>query len=59
MKEVAQASKQRSLLLFEKCKELYKAQLLEDVVINRHFLLLYNKLLEENLKKIILPYSEV
>ena len=30
MKEVAQASKQQSLLLFEKCKEVYKQQLLED-----------------------------
>mmetsp|Transcript_39366 Transcript_39366/g.29074 ORF Transcript_39366/g.29074 Transcript_39366/m.29074 type:complete len:215 (+) Transcript_39366:668-1312(+) len=59
MKAVAQASKQRSLLLFQKCKELYKVQLLDDPVINRHFLILYNNLLEENLKKIILPYSEV
>ncbi len=59
MKEVAQASKQKSLLLFEKCKEVYRAQLLEDFVITRHFLFLYNNLLEENLKKIILPYSEV
>jgi hypothetical protein len=28
-------------------------------VINRHFKYLYNTLLEDNLKKIILPYSEV
>ena len=29
------------------------------MVIRRHFNFLYNNLLEDNLKKIILPYSEV
>lgn len=29
------------------------------MVIRRHFQFLYNNLLEDNLKKIILPYSEV
>lgn len=33
--------------------------MLDDFVINRHFKYLYNTLLEDNLKKIILPYSEV
>ena len=30
-----------------------------DPVIKRHFIVLYNNLLEDNLKKIIEPYSEV
>lgn len=59
MKAVAQASKQQNLLMFEKCKQLYASELLEDPVIKRHFNYLYNTLLEDNLKKIILPYSEV
>lgn len=33
--------------------------MLEDPVIKRHFNYLYNTLLEDNLKKIIEPYSEV
>jgi 26S proteasome regulatory subunit N6 len=46
-------------LLFEKCKQVYEWELLDDMVIKRHFNYLYNTLLEDNLKKIILPYSEV
>ena len=34
-------------------------ELLDDPVIKRHFTYLYNTLLEDNLKKIIEPYSEV
>lgn len=45
--------------MFEKCKEAYKKELLDDYVIRRHFNFLYNTLLEDNLKKIIEPYSEV
>ena len=59
MKEVAQANKQQNLLMFEKCKEAYKNELLENTVIARHFNFLYNSLLEDNLRKIIEPYSEV
>ena len=59
MKEVAQANKQQNLLVFEKCKEVYHKELLEDPVIRRHFNFLYNSLLEDNLKKIVEPYSEV
>lgn len=59
MKAVAQAAKQQNLLMFEKCKKAYEWELLEDPVIKRHFNYLYNTLLEDNLKKIIEPYSEV
>jgi len=45
--------------MFEKCKQVYEWELLEDPVIKRHFFYLYNTLLEDNLKKIIEPYSEV
>lgn len=45
--------------MFEKCKEVYNAQLMNDVVVKRHFTYLYNSLLEDNLNKIIEPYSEV
>lgn len=45
--------------MFEKCKEVYQKELLEDHVIRRHFNFLYNSLLEDNLRKIIEPYSEV
>lgn len=59
MKEVAQANKQQNLLMFERCKEVFNHELLENPVIRRHFNFLYNSLLEDNLKKIIEPYSEV
>ena len=59
MKEVAQASKTQNLLAFEKCKDHYKDVLLTDPVIKRHFEKLLETLLEENLLKIIGPYSEV
>lgn len=59
MKAVAQASKQQNLLMFEKCKQVYESELQQDTVIRRHFSHLYNTLLEDNLKKIIEPYSEV
>ena len=59
MKSVAQAAKQNNLLMFEKCKSDYEMELLDDPVIKRHFTYLYNTLLEDNLRKIIEPYSEV
>ena len=59
MKEVAQANKQQNLSMFEKCKEAFSHELLDNPVIKRHFNFLYNSLLEDNLKKIIEPYSEV
>lgn len=59
MKEVAQANKQQNLMMFQKCATVYERELFDDMVIRRHFNFLYNNLLEDNLKKIILPYSEV
>merc|ERR1711971_380606 len=59
MKAVAQAAKQQNLLVFEERKQVYEYELLDDPVIRRHFTYLYNTLLEDNLKKIIEPYSEV
>ena len=59
MKEVALANKQQNLLAFQKCATVYERELFEDMVIRRHFNFLYNNLLEDNLKKIILPYQEV
>jgi hypothetical protein len=38
---------------------MYEKELFQDKVIQRHFNFLYNNLLEDNLKKIIEPYSEV
>jgi len=45
--------------MFTKCAEVYKKELFEDIVIRRHFNYLYQSLLEDNLNKIIEPYSEV
>lgn len=59
MRAVAQAAKQQNLLMFEKCKQVYEFELQDDPVIKRHFGYLYNQLLEDNLKKILEPYSEV
>lgn len=59
MKEVGIANKQQNLLQFSKCATIYEKELFDDLVIRRHFNYLYNNLLEDNLKKIILPYSEV
>ena len=59
MKEVANAAKNQNLLQFSRCATTYERELMDDFVIKRHFNYLYNNLLEDNLKKIILPYSEV
>jgi 26S proteasome regulatory subunit N6 len=53
MKEVAIANKEHKLIKFEKCKLTYDKELLEDPILRHHIELLYNTLLEANLKKII------
>jgi len=57
MAGVARAAKARSLELFEKCLEDYGAALRADVLVMHHLDLLYDKILETNLTKIIEPFS--
>jgi 26S proteasome regulatory subunit N6 len=57
MKEMALASKHQSLAEFQKCASTYERELFDDLLIRRHFNMLYNSLLEENLRKIVEPYS--
>lgn len=59
MRSIATAVKDQSLLLFEKAKETYKTELTEDFILKNHIHNLYHTLLEDNLLKILLPYSEV
>jgi len=59
MRSIAAAVKDQSLLLFEKAKETYKSELTEDFILKNHIHNLYHTLLEDNLLKILLPYSEV
>jgi len=54
---VAKAHEKRSLEEFQSVKATFKAQLADDPLINRHLDLLYAKLLDANLLKIILPFS--
>ncbi|RHY77527.1 hypothetical protein DYB34_005773 [Aphanomyces astaci] len=57
LKAVAKAHDQRSLELFQQATTTYAAQLVTDPLIKHHLGLLYEKLLESNLIKIIHPYS--
>jgi len=57
MKAVAKAFKERSLSSFEDAKRKYREQLTADPIIERHFGALYSTLLEQNLSRIIEPYS--
>ena len=59
MRSITAAVKDQSLLLFEKAKETYKSELTEDFILKNHIHNLYHTLLEDNLLKILLPYSEV
>jgi len=57
MRAVAQAHKNRSLNEFEKVLEKFHEQLLEDPIISSHLSDLYDTLLEQNLARIIEPFS--
>ena len=57
MKIVARAHVQRSLKLFKTALRDFKAQLEEDLIVHRHLSSLYNTLLEQNLCKLIEPFS--
>ncbi|GLU01122.1 hypothetical protein SLE2022_184470 [Rubroshorea leprosula] len=59
MKAVADAYSKRSLKLFEIALRDYKAQLEEDPIVHRHLSSLYDTLLEQNLCRLIEPFSRV
>lgn len=59
MKAVADAHSKRSLKLFETALCDFKAQLDEDPIVHRHLSSLYDTLLEQNLCRLIEPYSRV
>ncbi|XP_071445607.1 26S proteasome non-ATPase regulatory subunit 11 isoform X2 [Hetaerina americana] len=59
MKEVAQASHRRSLADFQKAVKNFKAELEEDPIVRAHLDTLYDTMLEQNLCRIIEPYSRV
>ncbi|KAI6686396.1 hypothetical protein NL676_032309 [Syzygium grande] len=59
MKAVADAHSKRSLKLFETALRNFKAQLEEDPIVHRHLSSLYDTLLEQNLCRLIEPYSRV
>lgn len=57
LKCVAQASKNRSLADFEKVLMDYRAELRDDSIISMHLTKLYDNLLEQNLIRVIEPFS--
>ncbi|KAL8256121.1 hypothetical protein R6Q59_031188 [Mikania micrantha] len=59
MKAVADAYAKRSLKLFETALQDFKAQLDEDPIVHRHLSSLYDTLLEQNLCRLIEPFSRV
>jgi len=60
MREIAKAVKEQNLLGFEKAKEAFSDVISADAnVLKVHINDLYDTLLEDNLRKIIEPYSEV
>ena len=59
MKAVAQASHKRSLADFQQAVRDYRVELEEDVIVKAHLGTLYDTMLEQNLCRIIEPYSRV
>lgn len=59
MKSIAQSSQKRSLAEFQKTLETYRAELIDDVFVRSHLDNLYDQLLEQNLSRIIEPFSKV
>ncbi|SJX62905.1 probable 26S proteasome non-atpase regulatory subunit Rpn6 [Sporisorium reilianum f. sp. reilianum] len=59
MKAVAQAHEDRSLEGFELALRTYKEELSNDPIVKNHLSALYDTLLEQNLLRVIEPYSRV
>ncbi|PIN13272.1 26S proteasome regulatory complex, subunit RPN6/PSMD11 [Handroanthus impetiginosus] len=59
MKAIADAYSKRSLSLFETALKNFKTQLDEDPIVHRHLSSLYDTLLEQNLCRLIEPFSRV
>ncbi|KAL1925363.1 uncharacterized protein VTP21DRAFT_246 [Calcarisporiella thermophila] len=59
MKAVAVAHQNRSLQEFEQALATYRQELSEDPIIRNHLAALYDTLLEQNLSRIIEPFSRV
>lgn len=59
MKAVASASSNRSLADFQKALQNFSKELKEDVIVSAHLGVLYDTMLEQNLCRIIEPYSRV
>lgn len=59
MKAVAASAKARSLKDFQKALKEYKKELEEDKIVSKHLDTLYSNMLEQNLCRIIEPYSRV
>jgi 26S proteasome regulatory subunit N6 len=59
MKAVAQAHEDRSLERFELALRTYKDELSNDPIVKNHLSALYDTLLEQNLLRVIEPYSRV
>ena len=59
LKAVAKAYESRSLAEFQRVLGVYVKELQEDPVIHSHLQALYNELLEQNLLRIVEPYSKV
>ncbi|TFY55791.1 hypothetical protein EVJ58_g8021 [Rhodofomes roseus] len=59
MRAVARAHQQRNLAEFEKALKDYQQELSSDPTIRTHLSALYDKLLEQNLLRIVEPYSVV
>lgn len=59
MKSVAKASHKRSLADFQEALKQYKKELEDDPIVHAHLDTLYDNLLEQNLCRIIEPYSRV